>query len=81
MKEFDNPRTLEDLLAEKAAKDILSVGLFAEDFDDACNMGGAKFYQEIATLVESAAFQLKIKKIIGSRFNEEFFLDGYRGEQ
>lgn len=77
MKEAGAPSNINDLLAEKAVKEILSHNLFAEDFDEACEMGGSAFRQIIDEIVESPVFQSKVKKMIGSKYNEEFFLDGY----
>lgn len=78
MKEAGAPRNIDDLLAEKLVGIIFRKSTLTDDFDEACQLGGVSFKEYLDALVESPEFQTKVRKLIGSKYNEEFFLDGYR---
>ena len=79
---YDQPRALSDLFAEKIASTILErmdycFRYTTEDSDDACEDAGAMIKIYLDDLVRSDDIQKRVKKIVGDRYNEEFFLDGF----
>lgn len=79
---YDQPKSLNELLAEVVAKTVLEQMDYCfrytnKDPDDACLASGELIRVYLESLVESPNMQMAVKRIVGNKYNEEFFLDGF----
>jgi hypothetical protein len=82
-KVFDAPITREQFLEAfgvYAGKEIAAIMQREQDSDDACELAGEFFAKWIAQALRTEAFQRGVKGVIGQKYNEELFLDGFEKE-
>lgn len=71
-----NPRLIDSIVTE-AVRSIMGASPDFNDFDDACIAGGCKLKFVLTKMIDSEEFQEKLRAQIGSKYNQELFVDGY----
>lgn len=79
---YDQPRSLNELLAEKIAGTVLEridycFRYTTKDSDDACEAAGEIVRIYLEDLVKSYDIQKRVRYIVGGKYNGELFLDGF----